>query len=95
MAVAVRRPMIPCNCCDRNGMRKRMGTREKYLCNFCHGTHMREAPVGYAVLGKEPEHYCVMQKTMELRTLNGTLQQQSFCDQCGASEWNDIEEVTE
>lgn len=38
---------IPCDCCDHSGMRKRMGTKEKYLCDKCSGTHRRTPPVGY------------------------------------------------
>lgn len=38
--------MIPCNCC-RHGYRKDMQTKLKYLCNYCLGTNLREAPISY------------------------------------------------
>lgn len=38
-----------CTCCDHNGKRKDMQTKELYTCNYCEGTKRRKAPPNYPI----------------------------------------------
>lgn len=38
---------IPCIACDHNGRRKNMISKQKRICEYCNGTKMRAAPIGY------------------------------------------------